>query len=53
MATLDQANALYIQRRKRDALPLYDFLYRRWPDLLKKILMRCSSMGMPSLKFRS
>ena len=35
-ATLDQANALYVQRRKRDAVPLYDILYRRWPDLLKK-----------------
>jgi TolA-binding protein len=34
-ATLDQADALYVQRRKRDALPLYDILYRRWPDLLK------------------
>ena len=34
-ATLDQANALYAQERKRDAVPLYDFLYRRWPDLLK------------------
>jgi TolA-binding protein len=34
-ATLDQADALYVQRRKRDALPLYDLLYRRWPDLLK------------------
>ena len=35
-ATLDQANALYAQERKRDALPLYDFLYRRWPNLLKQ-----------------
>lgn len=35
-ATFDQANALYIQRRKRDAVPLYDFLYQRWPNLLKK-----------------
>ena len=34
-ATWDQAEAVYIQRRKRDALPLYDLLYRRWPDLLK------------------
>jgi len=34
-ATLDQADALYVQRRKQDALPLYDLLYRRWPDLLK------------------
>jgi len=35
-ATLDQANALYAQGRKRDALPLYDLLYRRWLNLLKK-----------------
>ena len=35
-ATLEQANALYAQRRKRDAVPLYDLLYRRWPELLKK-----------------
>lgn len=35
-ATFDQANALYVQKRKRDAVPLYDFLYRRWPNLLKK-----------------
>mgnify|MGYP001564600496 CR=1 FL=1 len=35
-ATLDQANALYAQQRKRDAVPLYDLLYRRAPDLLKK-----------------
>ena len=34
-ATLDQANVLYAQQRKRDALPLYDFLYRRWPNTLK------------------
>ena len=34
-ATLDQANALYAQQRKREAVPLYDFLYRRWPNLLK------------------
>lgn len=34
-ATFDQANALYAQRRKRDAVPLYDLLYRHWPDLLK------------------
>lgn len=34
-ATLDQANVLYAQQRKRDALPLYDFLYRRWPNILK------------------
>ncbi|HSL01976.1 MAG TPA: tetratricopeptide repeat protein [Nitrospiraceae bacterium] len=33
-ATLDQANALYAQRRKRDAVPLYEFLYRRWPNIL-------------------
>jgi len=35
-ATLDQANALYAQRRKRDAVPLYDLLYRHWPNLLKQ-----------------
>lgn len=35
-ATFDQANALYIQGRKRDAVLLYDILYRRWPNLLKK-----------------
>jgi TolA-binding protein len=35
-ATLDQANALYVQGRKRDAVVLYDILYRRWPNLLKK-----------------
>jgi TolA-binding protein len=35
-ATLDQAHALYAQGRKRDALLLYDLLYRRWPNLLKK-----------------
>ena len=34
-ATLDQAKVLYAQQRKRDALPLYDFLYRRWPNILK------------------
>ena len=35
-ATLDQANALYAQRRKRDALPLYDLLYQRWQNYLKQ-----------------
>lgn len=35
-ATFDQANALYVQGRKRDAVLLYDILYRRWPNLLKK-----------------
>ena len=35
-ATLDQANALYAQRRKRDAVPLYDLLYRHWPNFLKQ-----------------
>lgn len=35
-ATFDLANAFYVQRRKRDAVPLYDFLYRRWPNLLKQ-----------------
>jgi TolA-binding protein len=35
-ATFNQANALYVQRRKRDAVPLYDFLYRRWRNLLKQ-----------------
>ena len=34
-ATLGLANALYVQRRKRDAVPIYDLLYRRWPDFLK------------------
>ncbi len=34
-ATLEQAKVLYAQQRKRDALPLYDFLYRRWPNILK------------------
>jgi TolA-binding protein len=34
-ATLNQADALYAQGRKRDTLPLYDLLYRRWPALLK------------------
>lgn len=35
-ATLHQANALYTQGRKRDAVPLYDTLYRHWPNLLRK-----------------
>ena len=35
-ATLELADALYAQNRNRDVLPLYDLLYRRWPDLLKK-----------------
>ncbi len=35
-ATFDQANALYVQKRKRDAVPLYDFLYRRWLNRLKQ-----------------
>jgi TolA-binding protein len=35
-ATFDQANALYAQGRKRDAVPLYDILYRGWLNLLKK-----------------
>jgi len=35
-ATFDLADVLYAQQRKRDALPIYDLLYRRWPDLLKK-----------------
>jgi len=34
-ATSDLANALYAQRRKRDAVAIYDLLYRRWPDFLK------------------
>jgi len=34
-ATLGQANALYAQHRKRDALPLYDVLYRGGPDFIK------------------
>lgn len=35
-ATFDQANALYAQGRKRETIPLYDFLYRSWPNLLKR-----------------
>ncbi len=35
-ATFEQANALYVQKRKRDAVSPYDFLYRRWPNLLRK-----------------
>jgi TolA-binding protein len=35
-ATFDLANALYVKNRKRDAVPLYDFLYRRWPSLLRQ-----------------
>jgi len=35
-ATFGQANALYAQRRKRDAVSLYDLLYRNWPNLLKQ-----------------
>jgi TolA-binding protein len=35
-ATLDQANAVYVQGRTREAVLLYDLLYRRWPNLLKK-----------------
>lgn len=34
-ATSDLANALYAQRRKREAVSIYDLLYRRWPDFLK------------------
>ena len=34
-ATFYQADALYVQMRKRDAVPLYDLLYQRWPDFLK------------------
>jgi TolA-binding protein len=34
-STLGQANALYALRRKREAQPLYDMLYQRWPDFLK------------------
>jgi TolA-binding protein len=34
-ATLDLANALYVQRRMRDAVPIYDLLYRGWPESLK------------------
>ena len=34
-STLGLANALYALRRKREAQPLYDMLYQRWPDLLK------------------
>ena len=35
-ATFNLADALYEQGRKQDVLPLYDLLYRRWPDRLKK-----------------
>ncbi len=35
-ATVDLANVFYAQRRNSDALSLYDLLYRRWPDLLKR-----------------
>jgi len=35
-ATVDQANARYAQRRKREAVPLYDIFYQRWPNLLKQ-----------------
>ncbi|MCX5721039.1 MAG: tetratricopeptide repeat protein, partial [Nitrospirae bacterium] len=34
-ATLGQANALCTLQRKREAQPLYDLLYQRWPDLLR------------------
>jgi TolA-binding protein len=34
-ATLELANALYAQWRKRDAVPIYDLLSRRWPEFLK------------------
>jgi TolA-binding protein len=35
-ATLGLANALYAQQRKGEAQPLYDMLYQRWPDFLKR-----------------
>ena len=35
-ATSDLANALYAQRRKRDAVSIYDLLYRRAPEFLKQ-----------------
>ena len=34
-STLGLANTLYALQRKREAQPLYDMLYQRWPDLLK------------------
>ncbi|MEK7236209.1 MAG: tetratricopeptide repeat protein [Nitrospirota bacterium] len=34
-ATLGLANALCALQRKREAQPLYDMLYQRWPDLLR------------------
>ncbi len=34
-STLGLANTLYTLQRKREAQPLYDMLYQRWPDLLK------------------
>ncbi len=35
-ATFDLADVLYAQQRKKDALPVYDLLYHRWPALIKK-----------------
>lgn len=35
-ATLGQANALCTLQRKREAKPLYDLLYQRWPELLRR-----------------
>jgi TolA-binding protein len=34
-ATLGLANALCALQRKREAQPLYDMLYQRWPDFLR------------------
>lgn len=34
-AALGLAKALYAQHRRPEALPLYDMLYQRWPDLIR------------------
>lgn len=34
-AVLGLAKALYAQHRRQEALPLYDMLYQRWPDLVR------------------
>ncbi len=34
-ATLGLANALCVLQRKREAQPLYDMLYQRWPEFLR------------------
>ncbi len=35
-ATLGLANTLFALQRRREAQPLYDMLYQRWPDFLKR-----------------